>query len=220
MRKSTLAAVISAVLLGSSMAAHAQEQAQPQESQSAASPSQSQATAPNTSTDAGGSATGQAPVGTPPSNSDEKSTSGDYYPYSAGTVGDDPAKPEATTMPAQPGVQGDDSNAVTTGDWMAADTNGDERLSKDEIEKAWPTVGARFDEIDVDGDKQASRDELRNWHKSQKARMDADQPAAAPAATAPAATVPHTQAPADVPPVAPAPANDEPTTSDPATTNQ
>jgi uncharacterized low-complexity protein len=218
MRKDTLAAVISAVLLGSSVSAYAQEPSQPAESQAPATQSQTQTQAPDSA--AGAAGEGQAPVGTPPSNSDEKSTSGDYYPYSAGTVGDDPAKPEATTMPTQPGVQGDDSNAVTTGDWMTADTNGDELLSRDEIEKAWPTVGARFDEIDVDGDKQASRDELRNWHKSQKARMDADQPAGAPASTAPAATVPQTQAPADVPPVAPAPANDEPTTADPATTNQ
>jgi len=102
---------------------------------------------------------------------------------------------------------------------MTADTDGDEQLSKTEIEKAWPTLGARFDEIDVDGNKQASRDELRTWHESQKTRMDADQPASAPASRPDAAT-PGAQAPAEAPPVTPAPGTDEPTTSDSATTNQ
>jgi hypothetical protein len=157
-------------------------------------------------------------VGTTPSNVDEKSSSGSYYPYSSGTVGDDPAKPAATTVPVQAGQEGDRSTATTTEDWMAADTNGDQQLSKAEIDKAWPTVGARFDDIDVDGDKQATRDELRSWHESQKTRMEADQPASAPASTAPAGTVPDAQSPANVPPVTPS--SDEPTTSDPGAANQ
>lgn len=224
MRNNTLAVVISAVLLGGSVSAYAQEPSQAAESQtpttqSQAPDTQSQAQAPGASSDATGQGSGQAPVGTPPSNTDEKATEGDYYPYSSGTVGDDPAKPHATTVPVQAGKEGDQSTATTTGDWMTADTDGDEQLSKTEIEKAWPTLGARFDEIDVDGNKQASRDELRTWHESQKTRMDADQPASAPASRPDAAT-PGAQAPAEAPPVTPAPANDEPTTSDSATTNQ
>jgi hypothetical protein len=213
MHKFTLSAVISAVLLGSSAVAIAQEPSQAAESQTPATQ------APNTSRDASGNSGGQAPVGTTPSNVDEKSSSGSYYPYSSGTVGDDPAKPEATTVPVQAGQEGDRSSATTTGDWMAADTNGDEQLSKAEVDKAWPTVGARFDDIDVDGDKQATRDELRSWHESQKTRMEADQPAAAPASTAPAAgTVPDAQSPTNTPPVTPS--SDEPTTSDAGKTNQ
>jgi hypothetical protein len=213
MHKFTLSAVISALLLGNSAAALAQEPSQAAEPQTPATQ------APNTSTDASGASGSQAPVGTTPSNVDEHSSSGSYYPYSSGTVGDDPAKPEATTVPVQAGKEGDRSSATTTGDWMTVDTNGDEQLSKAEIDKAWPTVGAHFDEIDVDGDKQATRDELRSWHESQKTRMEADQPASAPASMAPAAgTVPDAQSPANVPPVTPS--NDEPTTSDAGTTNQ
>ena len=207
MRKSTLAAVISAVLLGGSVSAYAQEPSQAPEPQAPATQSQtpdtqsqSQAPAPNSSSDAIGQGTGQAPVGTPPSNSDEKATEGDYYPYSSGTVGDDPAKPHATTVPVQAGKEGDRSTATTTDDWMTADTDGDEQLSKTEIEKAWPALGARFDEIDVDANKQASRDELRTWHESQKTRMDADQAASAPGSTAPPATCPTHRSPRTRPP--------------------
>ena len=218
MHKLTLAAVISAVLLGSSAAALAQEPSQTAAPQTTDTPSQTPA--PGNSTGESGASGSQAPVGTAPSNVDEKSSSGSYYPYSSGTVGDDPAKPEATTVPVQAGKEGDHSSATTTGDWMTADSNGDEQLTKAEIEKAWPTLGAHFDDIDVDGDKQASRDELRSWHESQKTRMEADQPAGAPASTAPAATAPDAQSPANVPPGTPPASNDEPTTSESGTTKQ
>jgi hypothetical protein len=179
MLKNALAAVIAAVLFGT-VSAHAQEPAQDQTRNPRASQSQSPA--------AGDASAGQAPVGTQPSNNDEHATEGDYYPYSAGTAGDDPAKPDTTTSPARPGVEGEDGNASVHDRWMNADTDGDEKLSKMELDAAWPTLAAHFDEIDVDGDKLASRDELRNWHESQKTRMEADQPASGPApSTAPPA---------------------------------
>jgi len=218
MHKHTLAAVISAVLLGGSAAALAQEPSQTAAPETTATPTQTPTS--STSTGESGASGGQAPVGTAPSNVDEKSSSGSYYPYSSGTVGDDPAKPDATTVPVEAGKQGDHSSATTTGDWMTADTNRDDQLTKAEIEKAWPTLGAHFDDIDVDGDKQASRDELRTWHESQKTRMEADQPAAAPASTTPGTMAPDAQSPANVPPVTPPPSNDEPTTSEPGTTKQ
>jgi hypothetical protein len=214
MRKNALAAVIAAVLFGT-VAAQAQEPAQDQTQDPQASQSQSQPTGSS------GSSAGQAPVGTPPSNNDQHATEGDYYPFSVGTVGDDPAKPGATTTPTPPGVEGEDGNPSVHDRWMNADTDGDEKLSRMELDAAWPTVAAHFDEIDVDGDKLASRDELRNWHESQKARMEADQPASGPApSTAPPATVPEAQGPSDLPPATPPPPNDEPATSNPGTTGQ
>ena len=45
-----------------------------------------------------------AVVGTERSNVDEKSSSGSYYPNSAGTVGDDPAHPKSTAVPPDSNV--------------------------------------------------------------------------------------------------------------------
>jgi hypothetical protein len=61
-----------------------------------------------------------AVVGTERSNVDEKSSSGSYYPNSAGTVGDDPAHPKSTAIPPDTKV----------------DPDGDEKLTRSEC-KAW-----------------------------------------------------------------------------------
>ena len=184
MRKTTLG-VLPALLLGSAVLAQEPQPAEPQPS----------ATPPASSTPAAPNAGKPDPaVGSTPSNVDEHATSGSYYPYSAGTVGDDPAKPEATTAPDGDGPA---ARAASESErWMAADVDRNESLSKAEFERAWPSLGTRFDEIDVDHDKQLTRDELRTWHTSQKARMDADQGAAAPAAKdSPATTPPGTTTP-------------------------
>lgn len=57
---------------------------------------------------------------------DKDSSSGSYYPYSAGTVGDDPSEPTSTSAPADAG----DSDSGPTDQWSdAADTDGDGYLS-------------------------------------------------------------------------------------------
>ena len=43
-------------------------------------------------------ATANTEVGDTASNVDKDSSSGEYYPYSAGTVGDDPAHPKSTAV--------------------------------------------------------------------------------------------------------------------------
>jgi hypothetical protein len=221
MRKTTLAAVISSVLLGAA-AAHANPSQAPEPQPTSQQPAQTSEAAPTGTATSGGNDS----VGDVRSNVDEKSSSGSYYPYSSGTVGDDPAKPTSTSTSAPttgPG-EGDQTTATTTAPWMNADSDGDESLSKSEFEKASPTLANRFEEIDVDRDKKLSRDEIRTWHESQKARMDADQGATPPASTAPStapnATVPATPAPANVPPASPPPSNDESTTASPDTAGQ
>ena len=203
MRKNTLAVVISSLLLGAAAA-----QAEPA-TDAAAPESQAQtvpATDPTTtstesstgSTEASGDAaatqdvdaatqdsgsvtSANPEVGTPRSNVDEHARSGDYYPNSAGTVGDDPAAPHDTAVPMSSVGEGSSG----TDRWDAADTDRDTYLSKDELNAVAPTLSAKFGDIDVDGDEKLTRDEFRTWHQSNQAKMDADQ-GVEPATTEPA----------------------------------
>jgi len=77
-------------------------------------------------------ATSNTKVGAPKSNVDEKSSSGAYYPNSAGTVGDDPADPKSTAVSA-------DTNMDATGPadkWGKLDSDGDGKVTESEC-RAW-----------------------------------------------------------------------------------
>ena len=77
-------------------------------------------------------ATSNTKVGSPRSNVDEKSSSGAYYPNSAGTVGDDPADPKSTAVSA-------DTNIDATGSkdqWGKLDSDGDGKVTESEC-RAW-----------------------------------------------------------------------------------
>ena len=77
-------------------------------------------------------ATSNTKVGTEKSNVDEKSTSGSYYPNSAGTVGDDPAHPKSTAVSA-------DTNMDATGpkdQWGKLDSDHDGKVTESEC-RAW-----------------------------------------------------------------------------------
>lgn len=188
MRNNTLAVVISSLLLGTA-AAHAGEVADASAAEAQAQ-SQTDATLESSSgstdvtsesaatqdadqaTQSSGSTTSANPeVGEPASNVDEHATSGSYYPYSAGTVGDDPAAPHDTSVPMSSVGEG----SAGTDRWDAADTDGDSYLSKDELNAVAPTLSANFGDMDVDGDEKITRDEFRTWQQSNQARMDADQ---------------------------------------------
>jgi hypothetical protein len=183
MRKTTLAVTISSVLLAA-VAAQAVEPSQNQQAQATPQTDTSRPSttspAPDADTATGTSSTGSAgsdqsnvDVGSGKSNVDEKSSSGSYYPYSAGTAGDDPSEPTSTSV--QP--KETDATPEPTDQWMdpAADADGDGYLSQDEVTKVAPALAASFSKMDVDGDQKLTRAEYRNWHESHKARMDADQ---------------------------------------------
>ena len=209
MIRTKLAVVISSVLLAS-----VATQAQPAPADdAAATTAPTQNSVPTESTPAQGAdaaTQGNESVGTPESNVDEHATSGSYYPFSAGTAGDDPAEPKETSaMPSGDGSAAEKA-AGTTDQWQNADTDGDGSLSQDELTKVAPALADNFDDIDVDNDDKLTHGEFRTWHESQKARMDADQ--GAPAASAPAtdATVPATEPPAGTVPATEVPAGTEP----------
>jgi len=77
-------------------------------------------------------ATSNTKVGSEKSNVDEQSSSGAYYPKSAGTVGDDPADPKSTAVSA------DTSIAATgpTDQWGKLDSDGDGKVTESEC-RAW-----------------------------------------------------------------------------------
>lgn len=111
-------------------------------------------------------------VGSKASNVDEDSSSGSYYPYSAGTVGDDPAKPTSTSV----STDASDSGPGPTDQWGdAADSDGDGYLSRAEVNEAAPELSASFDAMDVDGDNKLTRGEFRSWHESRKTRVKTDE---------------------------------------------
>ena len=182
MFRTKLAVVISSVLLA---AVTTQAQPAPADQTEATPPTQSSVPAETpTSTDADAASSGaNESVGSKESNVDEQSTSGSYYPYSSGTVGDDPSEPKATSASAKPGDAPSESATGGTDQWKNADTDGDGYLSQDELKKVAPTLADSFDDIDVDDDDKLTRGEFRTWHESQKARKDADQ-AATPATPA------------------------------------
>jgi hypothetical protein len=179
-RKTTLAWVISSVLLGT-VAAQANHHVEPSRSPpvKVTSPPEESRPATTPASDADTSAgTKRTEVGSPKSNVDEDSSSGSYYPYSAGTVGDDPAEPTSTSVPADAG----DDHSGPTDQWDdAADSDGDGYLSRAELDAAAPALSASFDAMDVNDDDKLTRAEFRTWHESRKARMDAE-PGARPTA--------------------------------------
>jgi hypothetical protein len=81
-------------------------------------------------------ATSNTKVGAPKSNVDKKSSSGAYYPYSAGTVGDDPADPKSTAVSADT-----DMDATGPSDkWGKLDSDGDGKVTESEC-RAWYESG-------------------------------------------------------------------------------
>jgi hypothetical protein len=77
-------------------------------------------------------ATSTTKVGSKKSNVDEKSSSGSYYPNSAGTVGDDPADPKSTAVSA-------DTSTDAKGpkdQWGKLDSDGNGKVTESEC-RAW-----------------------------------------------------------------------------------
>lgn len=123
--------------------------------------------------DADASTDDNPPVGSARSNVDKKATSGNYYPYAAGTVGDDPARPKSTAAAPDATAKAGDDAAGSIDQWMpdGADLDGDGFLSHAELAKVSPTLSASFSAIDVDNDQKITRGEFRSWHESHKARL-------------------------------------------------
>jgi len=103
LRRSALAVVISSLVLGAGAAraepgvdAESQDRRAPVASQTETNHPAASSTASDTGT---AMETSRTEVGSEQSNSDKDSSSGSYYPYSAGTVGDDPAEPTSTAVP-------------------------------------------------------------------------------------------------------------------------
>jgi Ca2+-binding EF-hand superfamily protein len=59
------------------------------------------------------------------------------------------------------------------GHFSMADTNGDGKLSRAEVEKAMPQLSSRFDSIDADKDGQLSRGEFDAWKKAHRGERQA-----------------------------------------------
>jgi hypothetical protein len=121
--------------------------------------------------------TGSNPnVGAAGSNVDKKSSSGSYYPNSAGIVGDDPAKPTSTAVPPDIKDKTTNKDSGPADQWMdsGVDTDGDGSLSQAELTKVSPTLSASFTDMDVDNDQKVTLDEFRSWHESLKTRMIAE----------------------------------------------
>jgi hypothetical protein len=170
-RITTLAVAISSVFLGA-LAAQADQHVEP---------------SPDQRVQADTEAT---EVGSPKSNVDKDSSSGSYYPYSAGTVGDDPAEPKSTSVP----TDASDSDPGPTDQWSdEADSDGDGYLTLAELTKAAPALSASFEAMDVDGDGKLTRGEFRTWHESRKARASADNETSSPMAD----STPRSTAPPD-----------------------
>jgi hypothetical protein len=176
MRTITLAVAISSLLLGAAAVA-AEPHKDPSQHQPAQTTPQTDtsrpATTPASPETNAAAETSSTEVGSEKSNVDEDSSSGSYYPYSAGTVGDDPAEPKSTA------VSPDSSDDPTgpTDQWGNIDADGDGYLSLSELTKAAPALSASFGAMDVDGDEKLTRGEFRTWHESHKTKRDADQDA-------------------------------------------
>lgn len=173
-RMITLAVAISTVLLGA-VAAQADPRMDPSPTPpvKATPPTDDRRPAATPASPDAGAVADPEPteVGSEKSNVDKDSSSGSYYPYSAGTVGDDPAEPTSTSVPADAG----DTDPGPTDQWGAIDSDGDGYLSRAELAKAAPALSASFDAMDVDGDAKLTHGEYRTWRESRETRMDADQ---------------------------------------------
>ena len=183
-----IALLVSSLLLGS-VAARADQHVEPSLKQPAQELSQADQDRPAKSSPAekADTAADKEPteVGSAESNVDKESTSGSYYPYSAGTVGDDPAHPTSTS------VQPDTGDTGPTDQWSdAADSDGDGYLSLAELTEAAPALVESFDAMDVNSDGKLTRGEFRAWHESRKARVDTDDKATSSAETSKSTTPP------------------------------
>jgi hypothetical protein len=56
--------------------------------------------------------------------------------------------------------------------FKAADTNGDRKLSKEEMQKGMPRLAEHFDEIDSNHDGQVTPAEMKTFIKAKKAQRD------------------------------------------------
>jgi len=167
-RNTTLVVMVSSLLLGS-VAARADRHMDPPPNPPAETKAHTDDNRPPAQ-DADAD-TARTEVGSEKSNVDKDSTSGSYYPYSAGTVGDDPAEPTSTAVTPDAG----DKPPGPTDQWGDIDSDGDGYLSQEEMKKAAPALSASFEEMDVDGDDKLTRGEFRTWHESRKARENADE---------------------------------------------
>lgn len=189
-----LAVLISSLLLGT-FAARADQHVDPSLTKPAQELSKMDDNRPSTdhpSVDADSAAdTERTEVGDQASNVDEDSSSGSYYPYSAGTVGDDPSQPTSTSV----STDASDNEPGPTDQWGdTADSDGDGYLSLAELTEAVPALSASFDAMDVDGDHKLTHGEFRSWHESRKARVSTD---AEPASTTDDSTSSQTTPPDD-----------------------
>jgi len=188
MRTTNLAVVISSVLLGAAASAAeptsgtaglmAQSTAQTDTSRPATtSPAPDADTATGTSTTQDTS-TAQEKVGSGQSNVDKKSSSGSYYPYAAGTSGDDASEPKSTSVSNE--TREDTSRNTSEKDfgsaeqWTQADANRDGYVSKSELAKAAPELSSSFSAMDVNRDEKLTRQEVTAWHASHKGSMEGD----------------------------------------------
>jgi len=174
MRKTiTLAIALSAVLSGA-VAVAAEPDMDPSKKQQAQAVSKADASRPATTTaspEADVAAdTSNTKVGSEKSNVDKDSSSGSYYPNSAGTVGDTPADPKSTSVSSDV----DDDPTGPTNQWGNIDSDGDGYVSLAELDRAAPALSESFSAMDVDGDEKLTHGEFRTWHESHKAKTDAD----------------------------------------------
>jgi hypothetical protein len=174
MRKTiTLAIALSAVLSGA-VAVAAEPDMDPSKKQQAQAVSQADSSRPATNTaspEADVAAdTSNTAVGSEKSNVDKDSSSGSYYPNSAGTVGDTPADPKSTSVSSDV----DDDPTGPTNQWGNIDSDGDGYVSLAELDRAAPALSESFSAMDVDGDEKLTHGEFRTWHESHKAKTDPD----------------------------------------------
>ena len=185
MRNIAIALAISSVLLGAAATATepSADPAQPTQVTPQTDPSRPTADSAQQEATSSAERGSSQDVGSSRSNVDEKSSSGSYYPYSAGTVGDDPSEPKTTTLPQGTNLEASDTSEPTD-QWKGADADGDGFLTLAELTKAAPALSDKFSEMDVDGDDKLTRGEFRSWHESHKARMDADEAPSTPSSEA------------------------------------
>ena len=182
MRTTNLAVLISSVLLGAAASAAeptsstaglmAQSTAQTDTSRPATT-----SPAPDADTATGTSTTNES-VGSGHSNVDKKSSSGSYYPYAAGTSGDDASEPKSTSVSkdtdAETARNTSEKDFGSGEQWSQADANRDGYVTKSELAKVSPKLSSSFSAMDVNRDEKLSRAEVTAWHESHKGSMESD----------------------------------------------
>lgn len=163
-RMTALAVVMSSVLLAS-VAARADQRIDPSQADGSRPATTSASQAAGASADPG-----STEVGSEKSNVDKDSSSGAYYPYSAGTVGDDPAEPTSTAVSEDTL----DKTEEPKDQLGRVDSDGDVCRSQAELAKEAASLAERFDAMDADKDGTLTREEFKAWHESRSARLNAD----------------------------------------------